>query len=356
MGTPPVESSGQFWIIKMSPAKVCIFPQPKGLGGPAAFSARLSTALEQRGISVTTEINDSSVSAVLVMGGSRHLNSLRRAKKRGARLVQRLNGMNWVHRQAATGLRHYLRAEINNWILATIRARLADRIIYQSNFTQDWWQRVYRTPSALARVIYNGVDLKAYSPEGTHQRPQEHIRILAVEGRYGGGYDIGLENALSLVNALNQAQPSPRFELLVAGQVPEQTRARIQATGAWVTWAGVVPREHIPALDRSAHLLFSADLNAACPNAVIEALACGLPVAAYATGALPEMLQGGAGLCVPYGRDYWKLQKPQVEPLAQAVQQIAAQQPTFRQAARQRAEAAFDINAVMEQYLEALLG
>ena len=52
------------------------------------------------------------------------------------------------------------------------------------------------------------------------------------------------------------------------------------------------PRERIPELDRSAHLLYSADLNAACPKSVIEALACGLPVVAFDTGALPELVQG----------------------------------------------------------------
>lgn len=356
MAAQPGELSGPSSIIKMSSAKVCIIPHLSGLGGPAAFSGRLTAALEERGVSVTHDLNDNALSAVLVMGGSRHLYGLWQARQRGVRLVQRLNGMNWVHRQAATGLRHFWRAEINNWILSTIRSRLAHRIIYQSNFTQDWWQRMYGAVTAPGRVIYNGVDLRVYAPGEDHQRPMDHIRILTVEGRYSAGYDIGLDNAVSLVNSLNQTGSSPRFELVVAGMVPEQGRRRAEASGASITWAGVVPKEQIPALDRSAHVFFSADLNAACPNSVIEALACGLPVAAYATGALPEMLTGGAGICVPYGSDHWKLESPCVEPLATAVRQLAAQQAAYRLTARQRAEAAFDIHSIMEQYLEVLLG
>jgi glycosyltransferase involved in cell wall biosynthesis len=143
---------------------------------------------------------------------------------------------------------------------------------------------------------------------------------------------------------------------MVAGVVPPAGREKVKATGARVTWAGVVSKENIPALDRSAHMFFSADLNAACPNAVIEALACGTPVVAYATGALPEMLQNSAGLCVPYGADPWKLQPPVVEPLAQAAREIIARRAEFSQAARRRAEQAFDIHAVMQQYLDVLLG
>lgn len=340
----------------MSLAKICIIPHAIGMGGPAAFTSRLSSALQTRGVGVTHDLDEEGISAVLVVGGSRHLYGIWRARRRCTRIVQRLNGMNWVHRQTATGLRHFLRAEVNNRILSIIRARLADRIIYQSHFTQDWWQRVYGGQVAPSRVIYNGVDLTNFSPQGEKDLPTDHYRILAVEGRYSAGYDIGLENAVALVNALNQGEAAPKWELKVAGSVPPSGLQRAEATGAWITWAGVVSKENIPALDRSAHVFFSADLNAACPNAVIEALACGTPVAAYATGALPEMLQNTAGLCVPYGNDHWKLQHPQVEPLAQAVCQIVARQSEFSQAARLRAEQAFDIHTVMEQYLEVLLG
>jgi len=111
----------------------------------------------------------------------------------------------------------------------------------------------------------------------------------------------------------------------------------------------------VPALDRSAHVLFSADLNAACPNAVVEALACGLPVVAFDTGALPELIQNDAGRVVPYGSNYWNLEPPDIPALATAAAHILTNQEHYRAAARAHAAANFGLDAMVEQYLEALL-
>lgn len=109
-------------------------------------------------------------------------------------------------------------------------------------------------------------------------------------------------------------------------------------------------------MDRSAHMLFSADLNAACPNAVIEALACGLPVLAFATGSLPEIISGNAGLVVPYGSNYWNLEQPDIAGLAKAGMEILARQGDFRPSARQKAEEAYSLSRMVDQYIQALFG
>jgi glycosyltransferase involved in cell wall biosynthesis len=118
----------------------------------------------------------------------------------------------------------------------------------------------------------------------------------------------------------------------------------------------LVPAESIPDLDRSAHLLFSADLNPACPNAVIEALACGLPVAAFDTGALRELVGAEAGVVAPYGGDPWALDPPDVAGLAQAALNVLENQPLYRRAARQRAEQMFDLDRMAAAYMETLTG
>jgi glycosyltransferase involved in cell wall biosynthesis len=335
---------------------ICVLPRLQGLGGPASFRARLVAGLQARGVRVVSDPADPACTVILVIGGTSRLNDLWQARRRGVRIVQRLNGMNWIHRRRFTGVRHFLRSEWNNFILSTIRRSLADRIIYQSNFARSWWQTVYQGVRPSGSVIYNGVDLTAFHPLGETRPPTDHYRVLLVEGRLGGGNETGLENAVQLVRQLNGMMPK-RVELMVIGDVPPGLRAEYErAQQGMITWGGVVQREQVAEIDRSAHVLFSADLNAACPNSVIEALACGLPVVAYSTGSLPELITGDAGQVVPWGSNFWKLEPPDIPLLAEAARAVLLDQERYRPAARARAEEAFGLETMVERYLSVLLG
>ena len=335
--------------------QVCLVPQLSGLGGMVSFQARMIAGLNTRGIPHTFDITSPENAAILVIGGTRHLWQLWGAKRRGVRIIQRLNGMNWIHRLERTAPRAYLRAEINNHILAFIRRYLADRIVYQSQFSQDWWDKVFGPRTIPHQVTYNGVDLKQFSPNGPETPPEDHFRILLVEGHLVGIYARGLETAIKLASQVKASCEQP-LELMVVGEVNDRLKAHAHtlAPELWITWRGVVPREDIPAIDRSAHLLFSTDLNAACPNSVIEALACGTPVLAYDTGALGELVQDGAGEVVPYGADHWQLEDPLIQPLAEACLTILQDNPAYRVRARARAEAAFGLDMMIAGYLDAL--
>jgi glycosyltransferase involved in cell wall biosynthesis len=346
--------------------KVCIVPQLSGVGGMVSFHQKLILGLESLGVEVTHDLNDPACDTVLVIGGTRHLGLLWRARRRGAHIVQRLDGMNWLHRRLRTGLRHYLRAEYGNLLLSFIRNRSADFIVYQSRFSQSWWENMHGLAPVPSSVVYNGVDLTQYTPRGAHSRPQEYYRILLVEGSLMGGYEIGLDVTLKLVEGLSgllnsshslSGSGSLHVELMVVGRVSDELKRRFeQRSLAPTRWAGILPQDRIPEVDRSAHLLYSSDVNAACPNSVIEALACALPVLAYDTGALPEMVTGGAGRIVPYGGDPWRLDAPDIQALIEGAVDILQNQESYRQAARQRAEEIFSLEKMVQGYIQAFTG
>lgn len=334
-----------------SSARICILPPKLGFGGPASFQAGLINSFKAAGVTVTHVPHEPGLSAILVFGAGADIGTLRAAQRAGVRVVQRLNGMNWVHRRKFTGVRHFIKAEAGNLKLRAVR-KLADRVIYQSRFARDWWEREHGIMGKPQVVVHNGVDLDLFTPHPPN-RPVDRYRVLMVEARHGGGYDQGLRSGVRLVEELTGELDRP-VELMVVGDV--STTLRRENTRPWITWLGVVDHAQIPAIDRSAHLFFSGDLNAACPNAVLEALGCGLPVVAYDTGSMAEIITSTVGRLAPYGGDVWKLEPPSADGLARAALEILTAQDDFSLSARERAEAEFDIRNVAERYLEILLG
>ncbi len=333
---------------------ICIIPETSGVGGMVSFRHKFSAGLQRRGQAVTNDPRLPSNRSLLIIGGSRDLAGISSARRRGIPVVQRLNGLNWLHRKRKTGLRHYLRAEYGNLMLNFIRTRLATGVIYQSHFARSWWEREKGPAPVPSRIVHNGVDLAEYTHIGLHSRPSDVYRILLVEGSLAGGYEIGLDTAVQLAGRLAGIYSLP-VELMVVGKVSEPVRQAWSARAAIpIRWTGLVPRGSIPEIDRSAHLLFSADLNAACPNSVIEAIACGLPVVAFETGALPELVSNLAGRLAPYGGDPWQLDPPDISVLAQAAHFVLQNGASMRLTARGWAEANFDLAEMIDQYLEAL--
>jgi glycosyltransferase involved in cell wall biosynthesis len=335
--------------------RICLIPNVSGTGGMVSFRYKLCAGLKKAGIETCFNLEDEPYQAVLIIGGTRQLAALGRAKRKGVRLVQRLDGINWIQRKRRTGLRHTLRAELGNLLQATIRKRLTGHVIYQSTFARSWWEDWYGILPTPASIIHNGVDLNTYSPMGHSDPPQGCFRLLVVEGSLGGGYESGLENALSLVEELNITYKLP-VELMVVGRVaPALQTMWTNRSRVPILWAGNVPRETIPAIDRSAHLLFAADLHPACPNSVIEALACGLPVAGFDTGSLRELVPARAGCITPYGSDPWNLEKPDIPALAEMAAAALMNLSPYQQAARLHAEQNFDLDVMVAKYVHVLL-
>lgn len=334
-------------------ARICIVPRVEGLAGVASFRLKFENRLSARGVEVTNNLSQPA-DAILVLAGTKNLLPLWRAHRRGQRIVQRLDGINWVHRVRWAGLRYTVRAIYGNANLSFIRRRLADKVIYQSNFIKNWWEDWYKPARVSSSVILNGVDLDQYTPHGLHERPSGHYRILIVEGSMAGAQNSGLHNAVELAKLLSHKH---KIELMIVGRVDKHTQNKLKNQTAFrIKFMNMLPREQIPWMMRSSHVLFSAEVNPPCPNSVIESLACGLPVIGFDTGSLSEIVQGDAGRLAQYGANQWKLKKPNVQALADVAEEVLQDNDHFRASARQQAETALGLDKMVDAYLKVLLG
>lgn len=138
------------------------------------------------------------------------------------------------------------------------------------------------------RVIPSAVDTGRFAP--VTDRPQRRRELGLPEDAWIAGFSGRLIPSKGVDTLLQAAGPDTH--VLILGDGPE--RARLEAmAGLNVTFAGAVkdPERWLPACDA---FVFPSRTEA-LPNAVLEAMACGLPVAATRHGSTAEVL-GPAGL------------------------------------------------------------
>jgi glycosyltransferase involved in cell wall biosynthesis len=229
----------------------------------------------------------------------------------------------------------------------------ADRVIYQSEFCRRGAERFLGRRGDHGHVIYNPVDLHRFTPVARSD-PRAPV-LFAVAAGLDRPYRMEVAvRTLSLVT-----RSLPEASLLIPGYDPRRARdaemmkrvmswARAGGVADRVTFAPPYTREQAPGLFQKAHVLLHPVYNDPCPNVVVEALACGLPVAFSASGGVPEQVGQSAGIGVPAPEDWDCLHPPDPGALADAVLTLVEDHDTFAEAARQRAVDAFGVDRFVE--------
>ena len=331
-------------------SKIVGFPhKPPKLGGPGSFQVRLTDELLKHGYRVVYPEDKVWPDVVVVVAGTSKLAWLYRCIRHGTRVVHRLDGLKWRHKKFSTSLWNRLREDFRNQIMKFIRNNLCDEVVYQSRFVEDWWTDIYGSAKSPSRVIYNGVDLNEF-----HPRPNVSNGaplVLCTEARIEN--DVVTQSVIRYLASRLIPKGVIRGIRLV-GEIAEADQ-KVLASIDGVELHGSVPRQMMPDILREGDVLLNLDINAACPNSVIEALASGLPVVGYKTGALEELVPANAGFLVEYGSDPWQIEKPDLASLESALVTVVADLSVFRVGARSAAEMRYSLPNMADQYIKVLL-
>jgi glycosyltransferase involved in cell wall biosynthesis len=261
------------------------------------------------------------------------------ARRRGAPVVLNQDGIaypGWAGERTETLNRVNRRA-----LLA------ADQVLYQSRFSKDSADLFLGPPDAPWEILPNAVDVERFTPAPS---PPEGGPVLLLGGDQTQEYR--LELALRTFAVVREREPGAL--LLVSGRLVSPWQPLVDELGlrGSVELLGGYEQSDAPDIYRRAHLLLHTKVNDPCPSAVIEAMACGLPVVYPASGGTVELVADVAGIGVPHPQSWERDIPPEPEALAEATMRILAERGRYAAAARERAVERFALEPWLERHAE----
>lgn len=225
---------------------------------------------------------------------------------------------------------------------------MADYVFYQSGFCRDCAKRFLGERQGPGEVLFNAVDTDFFRPsEDRAAGPQGRPFRFLVTGKIDEHLFYRVESTLcGLAEARRQGL---ECDLEVAGWMSEGAlrRSKDLASGlgidSAVAFSGAYTQEQAPAVYRSADAYVLTKHNDPCPNTVLEAMSCGLPVVYSDSGGVPELV-GASGIAVACGESWDRPQVPATGDVAAAMLEAAAHRQALSKAARDRAVATFGLN------------
>ena len=151
-----------------------------------------------------------------------------------------------------------------------------------------------RVPSRKIAIVPNGVDFDRVLPRVVRSKLRKVIVVANL--RHEKGHDILIDAAVHVLRRF----PDASFDLVGSGHEYEHLRALAKARGVSHAVTFVGHREDVPARLADADIFALPSRSEAFPNAVLEAMATGLPIVTAAVGGLLELVDDGrTGLLVP---------------------------------------------------------
>lgn len=277
----------------------------------------------------------------------------RLAKKAGAKVVLNQNGV-------AYPAWHGAGWETSNRFLREVLEQ-ADHVLYQSQFCKLGADRYLEPRDTSCEVLYNPIDTTLFRPAAV-ALPRAPVRLL-MAGSHQHFYRI--QTAVDTLQRLREKNRDARLEIAGrcswasgASSAEEQIRNYLESRGlsAAVTLSGPYTQVEARSLFHRAHVLIHTQYNDSCPRLVLEAMACGVPVAYSASGGTPELVGAEAGVGVPAPLDWEHPHPPAPDQLAEAIRKILANHDQYSAAARRRAVARFDVKPWLERHRELFMG
>ncbi|MEW6068858.1 MAG: methyltransferase domain-containing protein [Nitrospirota bacterium] len=208
---------------------------------------------------------------------SHDMEAIKRIKERGGKVIQRLDGVYYP-------LKHPDKYREMNKALKQIYQDYADFVVFQSSYSrQQCFAMFGEKAEDKHTMVLNGVDKTIFYPEKEkHKGIGKRVKFVTT------GNFRNIDMIEPVVKALDKMRGRFKFELNIVGPI-------VNPTIEWffhreyINLLGNKNLYEIAEILRNNNIFLYSHLNPPCPNSVIEAISCGLPVVGFDSGAMTEL-------------------------------------------------------------------
>lgn len=267
--------------------KIFLPIQIKPTGGSSSFANKLKRGFKAKRHQVTFDFcRDFDI---LLINASCPLSYLIFAKLKGKPIVQRLDGVYYPMTIVGKKYRLY------NFPLQMINMFFANYAIYQSNYSKKCCNKFLGINRYIKNsTIYNGVDTKHFINHGQKKnlRNSEDQHLFITTARFRRKDQI-----YPLIKSfkLYQNKHFNNSKLIVLGNFEGSVKNLPNKFkhDPSIEFLGAIENIDLPKYLRATDVFLFTHLNPPCPNNIIEAMACGLPICGVNDGAMSELTQKG---------------------------------------------------------------
>ncbi|MCP3924059.1 MAG: glycosyltransferase family 4 protein [Desulfobacterales bacterium] len=229
--------------------------------------------------------------------------------------------------------------------------RLFDHVIYQSEFSKKICDEYLYQRKKDFSIINNGVNLSHFIPDSNVSN--KVLKLVVLGKHYPKHLKLAIDIFIRILNKKNA-------ELLIIGPMRDGSERVLDFISKNVDdkevlkkikCKGIVLFDDLPSVLNKSDIFLHVKVGDWCPNAVLEAMACGLPVVCPDWGGTKELV-GNAGISVK-GPE-WDIDESLILGMTDAVLDIQSELSTYKKLARKCATENYCISDVTKKYLKIL--
>ena len=218
----------------------------------------------------------------------------------------------------------------------------ADYVLWQSNFCKKAADKFLGKRDGRGEILYNAVDTSIFIPKNKSTNPKFKFLITG-NIRKNNNYRIS-----SIIYAIKEIiNEDNNIQLVIAGFIEDKNYFKLKIRQLkledYIIFYDKYSQKDAPKIYQSADAYITMTFQDNCPTAVLEAMACGLPILYSASGGIPELVDKDSGIGIKVSENWNIKQVPRKTEIVNGMRGIIENKIKMSQASRTRAVEFFDL-------------